>query len=135
MHYQSHIRGPLYTPPAALLNPRQRSPAWIEAHPCHSAVNFSSFGAPESSLSGLVLLYPIPHSIPPFPYSSAWDGSYSIPTGAPIMHPPLLTHPFLALLHWDSTTQSQSVNLCLDWCSCISFRTSYPPVRRSSAWI
>jgi len=39
-------------------------------------------GTPLSPLSELVLFYFIPHSMPPFPHSSAWDGSYSISTCA-----------------------------------------------------
>jgi len=73
------------------------------------------------------LLYPIPHSIPPFPHSSARDGSSSIPTGAPIMHSALLTRHVSALLHWDKHSSISSVLLWLDWFSSMSFRTPWPP--------
>jgi len=51
------------------------------------------------------------------------------------MQSALLTNPFPVLLWWDSTPQSQSVHLCLDWRSSISFHIPYPPFWPSSAWI
>jgi len=64
---------------------------------------------------------------PSFPCSTAWVGSSSIATGAPIMHSALPTHSFPALLPSARTSQSQLVFLCLDWHSSISFRTFLTP--------
>jgi len=75
-------------------------------------------------LSGLTLLYFIP-------LSAAWTGSSWIPTST-AWHRLLLVYclpqslplpRFFAVLHYDRTSQSQLVNCCPDWHSCMSFCT------------
>jgi len=122
------LQRPLHTPahpPAAELHKNRHSSIIIGAP--QPRLNLFYF-IPQSIPPLSVLLYSILHSIPQCPRSSAWDGSSSIPTGAPIMNSTLLTHPCSTLLHWNKHSSIPSVLLCLDWLTSISFRTPEPPL-------
>ena len=85
-----------------------------------SSISFcSQFLLSQRSCISFRTLYPSP-----VPRPSAQDGSSSFPTGAPIMHYTLLTHPCSALLLWNNNSSIPSVLLCLNWLSWISFWTA-----------
>jgi len=100
---------PLCTPPAAQLRWNRRSAFLVGApQPLLNLFYFILLSIPPFS----ALHYPIPHSIPPFQCSSAWDGSSSISTGALIRHSTLFIHTILALLLWDKHSPIPSVLRC-----------------------
>jgi len=108
--HQSHISGTLQTPPPPTMRRNSarigasQSPSGLLSLDSPSSISCCSqillfqhisarIGTPQSPLFWLEMLYFIPPARPPFPGSSAFDVSPSIPTGCPILDSTLVTIP------------------------------------------